>query len=178
LQALAEQTTNKVMRDTVKDVCSRVEAGESFSEALIRHPKSFNRLYVAMVGARRKRRFVVGNPGPAGHVPGKHGTAAEKGQDRAHVPTVVSIVAVVITIFLMVKVIPTFKEVYTGFGAALPRPTEIMIDISEILQKYLLYMIVGAALPCGAGCITSRPSKARILGHSADQTACLWANRP
>jgi len=54
LQALAEQTTNKVMRDTIKDVCARVEAGESFSEALIRHPKAFNRLYVSMVGAGEK----------------------------------------------------------------------------------------------------------------------------
>jgi len=61
-------------------------------------------------------------------------------------PTVVTIVAIVITIFLMVKVIPTFKEVYTGFGAALPKPTEYMIDLSEFLTKYLLYMIVAAGL--------------------------------
>src|SRR5512138_965825 len=40
LQALAEQTTNKVMRDTIKDVCTRVEGGDSFSEALSKHPKT------------------------------------------------------------------------------------------------------------------------------------------
>src|SRR2546430_15655822 len=51
LQALIEQTTNKVMRDTIKDVCTRVEGGDSFSEALQKHPKVFNRLYVCMVGA-------------------------------------------------------------------------------------------------------------------------------
>ncbi len=45
LQALAEQTPNKVMRDVIRDVCSRVESGESFSEALQKHPKTFNRLY-------------------------------------------------------------------------------------------------------------------------------------
>src|SRR6202012_5924509 len=38
LQALAEQTSNKVMRDTIQDVCTRVESGESFSEALQKHP--------------------------------------------------------------------------------------------------------------------------------------------
>src|SRR5438309_9017332 len=54
LQALAEQTTNKVMRDVIKDVCSRVEAGDSFSEALVKHPKVFNRLYVCMVAAGEK----------------------------------------------------------------------------------------------------------------------------
>src|SRR5213593_4590582 len=43
LQALAEQTTNKIMRDIIKDVCARVEAGDSFSEALQKHPKAFSR---------------------------------------------------------------------------------------------------------------------------------------
>src|ERR1700744_1316366 len=45
LQALAEQTPNKVMRDTIRDITTRVEAGESFSEALTRHPQALNRLY-------------------------------------------------------------------------------------------------------------------------------------
>ena len=42
------------MRDVIKDVCTRVEAGDSFSEALSKHPKVFNRLYVCMVGAGEK----------------------------------------------------------------------------------------------------------------------------
>src|SRR5678810_421329 len=54
LQALAEQTTNKVMRDVIKDVCTRVESGDSFSEALEKHPKAFSRLYVCMVAAGEK----------------------------------------------------------------------------------------------------------------------------
>src|SRR5437867_9050753 len=51
LQALAEQTTNKIMRDVIKDVCARVESGDSFSEALQKHPEAFSRLYVCMVAA-------------------------------------------------------------------------------------------------------------------------------
>src|SRR2546428_6972989 len=54
LQGLAEQTTNKVMRDTIKDVCTRVEGGDSFSEALQKHPKAFSRLYISMVSAGEK----------------------------------------------------------------------------------------------------------------------------
>src|SRR5262247_3714108 len=49
LQALADQSPNKAMRDVIRDVCARVEAGDSFSEALLKHPKVFNRLYVSMV---------------------------------------------------------------------------------------------------------------------------------
>ena len=54
LQALIEQTTNKVMRDVIRDVCTRVEGGDSFSEALQKHPKAFSRLYVCMVAAGEK----------------------------------------------------------------------------------------------------------------------------
>src|ERR671912_797188 len=54
LQALAEQTSNKVMRDVIKDVCSRVEGGDSFSEALQKHPKVYNKLYYSMVSAGEK----------------------------------------------------------------------------------------------------------------------------
>src|SRR5437667_3443420 len=51
LQALAEQTTNKVMRDVIKDITVRVEGGDSFSTALTKHPKAFNKLYTCMVDA-------------------------------------------------------------------------------------------------------------------------------
>src|SRR5258708_10045854 len=54
LQGLAEQTTTQVMRDVIRDVCTRVEGGDSFSEALQKHPKVFNRLYVCMVAAGEK----------------------------------------------------------------------------------------------------------------------------
>src|ERR1700761_1233627 len=54
LQALAEQTNNKVMRDVIKDVTSRVESGDSLSDALQKHPKVFTRLYFSMVGAGEK----------------------------------------------------------------------------------------------------------------------------
>ena len=51
LQALAEQTTNKIMRDVIRDICARVESGDSLSEALQKHPKVFGRLYTCMVAA-------------------------------------------------------------------------------------------------------------------------------
>src|SRR5947209_16405967 len=54
LQALAEQTSNKVMRDVIRDVCSRVEGGDNFSAALMKHPKVFDKLYYCMVDAGEK----------------------------------------------------------------------------------------------------------------------------
>ena len=146
LQALAEQTTNKVMRDTIKDVCSRVEAGESFSEALIRHPKAFNRLYVSMVGAGEKGGLLAEILARLATYLENTERLRKKVKTALMYPTVVTVVAIVITIFLLVRVIPTFKEVYSGFGAKLPGPTEFMIGISEIVQHYLLYLIVLAGV--------------------------------
>ena len=142
LQALAEQTPNKVMRDTIRDICSRVEAGESFSEALTRHPKAFNRLYVSMVAAGEKGGLLAEILSRLATYLENSERLRKKVKTALMYPTVVTIVAIVITIFLLVKVIPTFKDVYSGFGAKLPAPTQVLIDISEIMQHDLVYLIV------------------------------------
>jgi type IV pilus assembly protein PilC len=147
LQALAEQTPNKIMRDTVRDVCARVESGESFSEALTKHPKAFNRLYVAMVGAGEKGGLLAEIMARLATYLENTERLRKKVKTALMYPTVVSVVAVIITVFLLVRVIPTFKEVYTGFGAKLPAPTQIMMDISDVVRNYLIYLILLA----GAG---------------------------
>ena len=147
LQALAEQTPNKVMRDTIRDLCTRVESGESFSEALARHPKAFNRLYVAMVSAGEKGGLLAEILSRLATYLENTERLRKKVKTALMYPTVVSVVAIVITIFLLVRVIPTFKEVYDGFGAKLPLPTELMIGLSNLVKHYLLVMIILA----GAG---------------------------
>jgi type IV pilus assembly protein PilC len=142
LQALAEQTSNKVMRDVIRDICVRVESGESFSEALQKHPKAFNRLYVAMVGAGEKGGLLAEILSRLATYLENAERLRKKVKSSLMYPTAVVVVAIGITIFLLVKVIPTFKDVYSGFGAALPGPTQVLIDISEMVRRYFLLMIV------------------------------------
>lgn len=146
LQALAEQTPNKIMRDTIRDICTRVESGESFSEALTKHPKAFNRLYVSMVGAGEKGGLLAEILARLATYLENAERLRKKVKMALMYPSVVTVVAIVITIFLLVRVIPTFKEVYSGFGAKLPAPTEFLIGISEIVQHYLIYLIALAGL--------------------------------
>ena len=141
LQALAEQTPNKVMRDTIRDICSRVEAGESFSEALARHPKAFNRLYVAMVGAGEKGGLLAEIMARLATYLENMDRLRKKVKMALMYPSTVTVVAICITIFLLVKVIPTFQDVYSGFGAKLPAPTQFLIGLSDIVQNYLFYLI-------------------------------------
>src|SRR6476660_2135386 len=133
LQALAEQTTNKVMRDVIKDVCSRVEGGDSFSEALVKHPKGFNRLYVCMVAAGEKGGLLAEILARLATYLESTARLRKKVKSAMMYPTAVTIIAIGITIFLLVKVVPVFGDIYSGFGAKLPGPTQFLISISNIL---------------------------------------------
>jgi type IV pilus assembly protein PilC len=148
LQALGDQTPNKIMRDVIRDICTRVESGESFSEALAKHPKAFNRLYVAMVGAGEKGGLLAEILSRLATYLENTERLRKKVKTALMYPTVVTVVAIVITVFLLIKVIPTFKEVYAGFGAKLPAPTQAMLALSDLVKHDILLLIVlaGAAV--------------------------------
>src|SRR3954470_11299098 len=128
LQALAEQTTNKVMKDVIKDVCTRVEGGDSFSDALMKHPKVFNRLYVCMVGAGERGGLLAEILARLATYLENTARLRKKVKSACMYPTVVTVVAVGITVFLLVKVVPVFGEVYKSFGSKLPGPTQMLIN--------------------------------------------------
>src|SRR6266403_1050610 len=148
LQALADQTTNKVMRDVIKDVCTRVEGGDSFSEALQKHPKTFNRLYVCMVAAGEKGGLLAEILARLAVYLENAARLRKKVKSAMMYPTVVTVVAILITIFLLVKVVPVFGEIFKCFGAALPAPTQFLIDISNFVKRYfvLIALLTGAAV--------------------------------
>jgi type IV pilus assembly protein PilC len=143
LQALADQTTNKVMRDTIKDICTRVEGGDSFSEALSKHPKTFNKLYVCMVGAGERGGLLSEILSRLATYLENTAKLRKKVKSAMMYPVAVTVIAIGITIFLLVKVVPVFGDVYSGFGSALPAPTQMLINVSKFVQSYLL-LVLGA----------------------------------
>src|SRR3954464_5162749 len=143
LQALADQTTNKVMRDVIRDICARVEGGDSFSEALQKHPKAFSRLYIAMVSAGEKGGLLAEILSRLATYLENAARLRKKVKSAMMYPTVVSVVAILITIFLLIKVVPVFGEIFSSFGAKLPAPTQFLIDISHFVQKFILLILLG-----------------------------------
>jgi type IV pilus assembly protein PilC len=141
LQALAEQTTNKVMRDVIKDVCTRVEGGDSFSEALSKHPKVFARLYVCMVAAGERGGLLAEILARLATYLESTARLRKKVKSAMMYPTAVTLIAIGITIFLLVKVVPVFGEVYKGFGKELPGPTKALISLSNTMRAYIFYII-------------------------------------
>ena len=144
LQALADQTTNKIMRDIIHDVCARVEGGDSFSEALGKHPKAFNRLYVCMVGAGEKGGLLAEILARLAVYLENTARLRKKVKSAMMYPTVVTVVAILITIFLLVKVVPVFGEIFASFNAALPAPTQYLINISNLVKSYLILFMIAA----------------------------------
>src|SRR6266566_6212999 len=145
LQALAEQTTNKVMRDVIRDVCTRVEGGDSFSQALVKHPKVFNKLYVSMVDAGEKGGLLAEILSRLATYLENTARLRKKVKSAMMYPVIVTTVAIGITIFLLVKVVPVFGDVYKGFGQKLPAPTLALLSLSNWMKAYILYILPAMA---------------------------------
>ena len=146
LQALAEQTTNKIMRDVIRDICARVESGDNFSAALMKHPKTFDRLYYSMVDAGEKGGLLAEILSRLATYLENTVRLRKKVKSAMMYPTVVTLVAISITCFLLVKVVPTFGEIFSGFGAKLPAPTQFLIDLSEWMKKWWWAVLLGIIL--------------------------------
>jgi type IV pilus assembly protein PilC len=141
LQALAEQTPNRVMREMIKDVCTRVEGGDSFSDALKKHPKNFDRLYTCMVAAGERGGLLAEILARLATYLENSARLRKKVKSAMMYPTAVTIIAIGITVFLLIKVVPVFGEIYSGFGAKLPGPTQWLINVSDLLRNNIVFLV-------------------------------------
>jgi type IV pilus assembly protein PilC len=150
LEILSTQSENKVLRETVGEVKGQVEAGSTFSDALRRHPKVFDDLYVNMVHA--------------GEVGGlldtiltrlaKHIEKAMKlkGQIKSamiYPSAILGVAGIVITV-LMIWVIPIFAKMFEELSngkVGLPAPTQLVINVSNAFQSYW-YIVGGILVGC------------------------------
>ena len=149
LNILGDQAENETFKKVVKQVTTDVEAGSTLSEAMAKHPKSFNSLFINMVAAGE-----IG--GILDQVLLRVSTYMEKAEQLKRkikgammYPTVVMIVAIGATATLLVVVVPTFVNMFEEAGAVLPLPTRIVVALSDFLQAYILLIIaaiVGAVI--------------------------------
>src|SRR5258708_6145974 len=139
LRVLEKQEKNPTLKSIVSELALSIEGGSTFSEALAQHPKVFNRLFVNMVKAGE-----LG--GVLEVVLARLSEFMEKAQKikgkviaAMFYPCAVITVATCILIILMVRVVPAFKEVFTGMleGAQLPAFTRLVLGISEMVKDHL-----------------------------------------
>ena len=164
LDILANQAATKGFAKILHQVKSSVEQGATFSEALRRHPKVFDELYVNLVAAGE-----IG--GILDTILTRLATYIEKavklkGQLKSamYYPAGIMVVAIAVICVMLIKVIPTFEKMYHDMGnAKLPQATQVVIHISHAFVDRW-YMIVGTAAAVVVGLIALRRTEP---GHEA-----------
>jgi type IV pilus assembly protein PilC len=136
LSALTEQTTNKFFKPVLKQITDTVETGEQFSTVLARYPTVFDRLFVNMVRAGESGGVLAEILDRLASYMESSARLKKKVKSSMNYPIVVMSLAIVIVIFLLVKVIPVFAGIYKDFNQALPLPTQILINVSDVLRSW------------------------------------------
>ena len=136
LVTLEEQTDDKNLAEVIADVRSEVEGGIILSKALARHPRVFNRLFVAMVEAGE-------SSGTLDTVLDRVATQIEKEtQIKRRVkgamvyPAVVITFACLVLTFMLLFIVPVFVKVFASLNGQLPKPTQIVMQLSYALRNY------------------------------------------
>ncbi|MEA3489197.1 MAG: type II secretion system F family protein [Candidatus Omnitrophota bacterium] len=147
LDTLAEQVDNPGFQKVLQNVRDSVNTGASLSEAMGKYPSVFSSFFVNMIKAGETSGMLDDVLERVATYQEKTNALQKKIKSAMIYPAVVTFMAVAITLVMILKVIPVFKEIFSGFGAALPAPTQFLINLSDQMRKYFwLYGIILAAV--------------------------------
>jgi type IV pilus assembly protein PilC len=142
LTVLAAQVANKHLSRVVREVRDGVEAGLALSEALARHPKVFDELYVSMVRAGEVGGSIDVVLKSVATALEKQVAISRKIRGAMTYPVVVVSVISLLFVVMMVVIVPVFKNLFKTLDAPLPVPTKIVIDISNTLASWRAGIVV------------------------------------
>jgi len=136
---------NPSMQELILSIKSSIEAGNTLTESLSKHPKYFDKLFCNLVAAGEKAGILESLLHKIATYKEKTEALKAKVKKAMSYPIAVLVVAFVITAILMVFVIPQFEELFKGFGANLPALTVMVMDLSKLFQAYW-YIFVGSII--------------------------------
>ena len=162
LDALQDQMENKGFKNVIRRVRDNVEGGLSLSEALGKQPNVFSPFFINMVRAGESSGNLDEILDRVAIYMEKTIALLRKVKSSLIYPAVVITMAILITTFLMVKVIPTFESIFVSVNVALPLPTQILINISHIMKRYLLLVVISLGLGIFAVSQAIKTDKGRL----------------
>ncbi|MEK7701795.1 MAG: type II secretion system F family protein, partial [candidate division NC10 bacterium] len=145
LTILSEQSDSKTLRDVTGRIQREVEGGATLAESFRKYPKVFDDLFTNMLQ--------VGESGGvldvvlqrlSGYIE-KAAKLKAKVKGAMVYPVTIIGVALLVIVFMMIFVIPTFAKMFQGLGADLPLPTKIVMVLSDLVQKYIILMVLAGA---------------------------------
>ncbi|MHB8844155.1 MAG: type II secretion system F family protein [Nitrospirota bacterium] len=146
LEILGSQTENKTLAKIIVQVRSDVESGATFADALKKHPKAFDNLYVNMVAAGEAGGILDTILGRLAAYMEKFARIKKQIKSAMIYPSVILFVAIAVVALLMIVVVPMLGNMFKEMGGTLPLPTRIVIWISEFLSGWGGISIAGGAV--------------------------------
>jgi len=141
LDILARQTENKEFAKVIGQVKTDVESGDSFADALRKHPRIYSDFYVNMVEAGEAGGILDTILARLAAYMEKAAALRSEVKGAMTYPAVIIGIAIVVIVFLLIYVIPVFADMFTSFGGTLPAPTRFVMFLSDLVKDYILYVI-------------------------------------
>jgi type IV pilus assembly protein PilC len=138
---VADGLENPTLRDLVLDIKNDVAAGNNFAGSLRKHPRQFDDLFCNLVDSGEKSGALETMLDRVATYMEKTELLKKKVKKAMSYPIAVVAVAFIVTTILLIKVVPTFEEMFSSFGAELPALTQFVVGLSEWMQEYWLILI-------------------------------------
>ncbi|MGH7336485.1 MAG: type II secretion system F family protein [Myxococcota bacterium] len=141
LEILGNQQPNKTFQKVIREVKADVEQGSTFADALRKHPKPYDDLYVNLVQAGEIGGILDTILNRLAVYLEKADALAKKVKGAMVYPTTVLVVAIGVIVLMLTKVIPTFEKMFADFGGELPGPTAFVVSLSHFMQQWIALVI-------------------------------------
>jgi type IV pilus assembly protein PilC len=146
LDILHSQQENPTFKTIIRTIKSDVEGGQTFAEALKKHPKQFDELFVNMVAAGEAGGILDVILRRLSAYMEKMAKLKRQVKGAMTYPIVTLVIAAVVVGIILVFVVPTFVEMFSSFGSSLPAPTMVVINLSNFVKSNILWIIIGIFL--------------------------------
>lgn len=143
LELLASQEQNKAFKKIITTVKEDIEGGSTLCDALKKYPKVFDELFVNLVAAGESGGILDVILNRLSGYMEKAAKLKSKVKGAMTYPASVLVISVAVVALLLLKVIPVFQKMFEGMGGTLPGPTQFLVNASQFMQNYFMYMIGG-----------------------------------
>jgi type IV pilus assembly protein PilC len=141
LEVLSSQQEDKVFKKIIREIKEDVEGGSTFAGALKKHPAAFNELFTNLVVAGEEGGILDTILTRLAVYIEKAEALKKKVKSALIYPATIVTVAVAVVMILMLFVIPVFETMFSSAGQSLPLPTLIVLAISKMIKKYIIFFI-------------------------------------
>ncbi len=142
LQILAKQQDNPTFKQTLIDIQQDVETGNTFADAMRKHPKIFDNLYTNMIEAGELGGILDTILSRLANFKEKSMALQRKIKGAMTYPTICLGISIIILVVILVFVVPVFEQMFAEFGAALPLPTQIVVALSDFFKNNLIFLFI------------------------------------